>query len=346
MFPQKDVLKASFDPNGQKSSKYFIHASDKPLSEAAQQTLDSVKPKKGIQLYTPEFYWAGAAGGAIACGPTHSLVTPLDLVKVRRQVDAHLYKSNLEGWKTIIRSEGAPALFTGLGATFIGYSFQGAGKYGFYELFKRKYSVWVGEDIATRYKTGIFLCASASAEFLADIMLCPWEAVKLKTQITIPPYATNVFDGVKKFMAAEGGFAGLYKGIVPLWGRQIPYTMVKFASFETIVQMIYDRLPKKKEEYSKASQLGVTFLGGYLAGVLCAIVSHPADVLVSKINIEKKASESFGAATSRIYKQIGFSGLWNGLGVRIIMLGTLTSFQWAIYNAFQVAVGLPTTGGH
>ncbi len=39
-----------------------------------------------IALYTPEFYLACAAGGALSCGLTHTLVTPLDLVKCRRQV--------------------------------------------------------------------------------------------------------------------------------------------------------------------------------------------------------------------------------------------------------------------
>lgn len=29
----------------------------------------------------------------------------------------------------------------------------------------------------------------------------------------------------------------------------------------------------------------------------------------------------------RIYKDIGFSGLWNGLPVRIVMIGTLTGLQ-------------------
>lgn len=40
------------------------------------------------------------------------------------------------------------------------------------------------------------------------------------------------------------------------------------------------------------------------------------------------AGESAMAAVSRIYGKIGFSGLWNGLPVRIVMLGTLTGFQW------------------
>ena len=92
----------------------------------------------------------------------------------------------------------------------------------------------------------------------------------------------------------------LYKGITPLWGRQIPYTMMKFASFETVVEMIYDRLPGTKADYSKAAQTGVSFAGGYIAGILCAIVSHPADVMVSKLNADRQAGESFGGAAHLI----------------------------------------------
>jgi hypothetical protein len=40
------------------------------------------------------------------------------------------------------------------------------------------------------------------------------------------------------------------------------------------------------------------------------------------------AGEGAMTAVSRIYGNIGFSGLWNGLPVRIVMLGTLTGFQW------------------
>lgn len=300
--------------------------------------------KKGIQLFSPEYYAACTIGGVIACGPTHTAVTPLDLVKCRRQVDSSLYTSNIQGWKKILKTKG-DSIFTGAGATFIGYSFQGAGKYGFYEFFKKTYTDLVGIEFANKYKTGVYLAASASAEFLADIALCPWEMIKVKTQTTIPPYANSVFDGFSKITATEG-FSGLYKGLAPLWARQIPYTMVKFASFENIVAQIYVYLGKPVSSYTPLQQTGVSFLGGYIAGIFCAVVSHPADVMVSKINSDKKASESVGAAIGRIYSKIGFSGLWNGLPVRIAMIGTLTGFQWLIYDSFKVYVGLPTTGGH
>lgn len=93
---------------------------------------------------------------------------------------------------------------------------------------------------------------------------------------------------------------------------------MKFASFEKTVELIYNQLPGKKSDYGKGAQTAVSFAGGYIAGILCAIVSHPADVMVSKLNATRQPGEAFGAATGRIYKDIGFGGLWNGLPVRIV----------------------------
>lgn len=64
-------------------------------------------------------------------------------------------------------------------------------------------------------------------------------------------------------------------------------------------------------------------MSGYIAGVFCAIVSHPADTIVSKL-YSVKGGGSLGENVSKIYKDIGFSGLWSGLGIRILMIGTLT----------------------
>ena len=65
------------------------------------------------------------------------------------------------------------------------------------------------------------------------------------------------------------------------------------ACFENTVQALYKYVvPKPKAECSKNEQLGVSFAAGYIAGVFCAIVSHPADNLVSKLNSNKAATIS------------------------------------------------------
>jgi len=138
---------------------------------------------------------------------------------------------------------------------------------------------------------------------------------------------------------------GLYKGLSPLWARQIPYTVMKFVAFEKTVEAFYKNVfTKPKNEYSKGTQLSITFCSGYIAGILCALVSQPADTMVSKLNNMKTAGSTMDNVR-QIYSEIGFSGLWRGMGARIIMIGTLTGLQWWIYDSFKTMVGLQTTGG-
>merc|ERR1711971_1413302 len=133
--------------------------------------------------------------------------------------------------------------------------------------------------------TGLYLAASASAEFLADIALSPMEACKVRIQTSpVGTFPTTLRGAFPKILAAEGN-NGFYKSLVPLWGRQIPYTMTKFACFERTVEALYQYVvPKPRAECSKGEQLIVTFAAGYIAGVFCAIVSHPADTIVSYMN--------------------------------------------------------------
>ena len=146
-------------------------------------------------------------------------------------------------------------------------------------------------------------------------------------------------------LKADQGTAGLYKGLKPLWARQVPYTVVKFVAFEKFVQFFYKNVwTQPKETYGKGTQMMVTFISGYCAGVFCAIVSHPADTMVSIMN-KRDSSAGAGEQVKEIYSEIGFNGLWKGLTTRIFMIGTLTCLQWVIYDGYKVRCGLATTGG-
>ncbi|KAM2075697.1 hypothetical protein ACFX1T_038539 [Malus domestica] len=296
-------------------------------------------PKEKVEMYSAGFYAACGVGGMLSTGLTHLAVTPIDLVKCNMQIDPIKYKSIISGFGVLLKEQGIRGLLKGWAPTWAGYSVQGAGKFGLYEFFKKYYSDVAGPEYAAKYKTLIYLAGSASAEVIADVALCPMEAVKVRVQ-TQPGFARGLTDGLPKFIKSEGAL-GLYKGMVPLWGRQVPYTMMKFASFETIIELMYKHaIPTPKEQCSKPLQLGVSFASGYIAGVFCAVVSHPADNLVSFLNNAKGAT--FGEAV----KQLGVLGLFTrGLPLRIVMIGTLTGGQWVIYDAFKVFVGLPTTGG-
>lgn len=285
-------------------------------------------------------------GGVLSCGLTHMAVTPLDVVKCNMQVFPGEYTGLLQGLKKVNAEAGfgPSGLTKGWLPTLIGYSMQGLFKFGLYEVFKDIYSNMAGEQNAAKYKPIIWLAGSASAEFFADMALCPLEMVKVKIQ-TSPPSAnfpTAMGEAVARMRAdPNSGFP--FGSVVPLWSRQIPYTMAKFFFFEGIVKMFYTYVfTQPKDTYNKPTQLGITFASGYLAGIICAIVSHPADTLVSQKGKAENAGKSFG----QIANEVGMKNLCTkGLGTRIIMIGTLTGLQWWIYDTFKSAMGLGTTGG-
>jgi solute carrier family 25 phosphate transporter 3 len=311
---------------------------------------------KKIELYSPDFYTACAVGGALSCGLTHAAMTPLDLVKCNAQANPTVFgKGAIRGLGAIYSGavsnmgfkSGVAGLCKGWAPTAIGYSAQGMCKFGFYEYFKHFYAGFFTPADAEKYKDLIYIAGSASAELIADVALCPFEAVKVRVQ-TSPDYARGLADGIPKMIKNEG-FGTLYAGLIPLWCRQVPYTIIKFVAFERIASAIYSVLPKPKSEMSSTEQMGVVFTSGYIAGILCGIISHPADTLVSKIN-KVQMQGSIGEKARFIYTGtaehpgIGFKGLWAGLGPRVVMIGTLTGLQWFIYGAFKAAVGLPTPG--
>lgn len=292
-----------------------------------------------------DYYLKCIGGGILACGTTHTAVCPLDVVKCNMQVSPDRFKSLGQGLG-LVRAEaglGSAGLYKGWLPTFFGYSAQGAFKFGLYEFFKDFYMNLAGEKASKQYEGLIWLAGSATAEFFADIALCPMEMAKVKIQTSAAGTFPTGLGAAVATMRADPNSGFPFKSLVPLWCRQIPYTMAKFFFFEKVVRAFYQYVfTKPKDQYSKGTQLSITFASGYLAGVICAIVSHPADTLVSARGKAANAGKGYG----QIAKEMGYLGICTkGLGTRILMIGTLTGLQWWIYDSYKTALGMGTSGG-
>lgn len=159
--------------------------------------------KETVEYGSSKYYGLCSIGGLLSCGLTHTAVVPLDLVKCRIQVNPAKYKSIVTGFKVSVAEDGLRGLAKGWAPTLIGYSIQGVGKFGFYELFKNVYGNFIGEENSYLWRTSLYLAASASAEFFADIGLAPFEAVKVRIQ-TQPGWANTLREGMPKLYREEG----------------------------------------------------------------------------------------------------------------------------------------------
>jgi len=306
--------------------------------DSAVQTALSKTPEKlsGVQLYS-----RFALAGAICCSVTHGGLTPVDVVKTRIQLDPITYNKGLiGGFRQVIANEGAGALLTGFGPTAAGYFLQGAFKFGGYEFFKQQAISLLGYETAANNRTLVYLAAAGCAEFFADVALCPLEATRIRL-VSEPTYASGLIGGFSKMLKQEG-VGAFYAGFGPLLFKQVPYTMAKFVVFEKTVEAVYKRVDKST--LSDGLQTAVNLGSGLVAGFAAALVSQPADTMLSKINKSKGLpGEGTTSRLIKIAKELGLKGSYTGIGARLFMVGTLTAGQFAIYGDIKKALG--ATGG-
>ncbi|KAH9260557.1 hypothetical protein BASA81_001024 [Batrachochytrium salamandrivorans] len=294
----------------------------------------------GEKTYGFAHFLKGAAAGGICCSITHAGVTPMDVVKTRIQLDSVKYNKGFVGtFKQIVAEEGQGALLTGLGATAAGYFVQGWFKFGGVEFFKINIANSLGEKASWDNRTSIYLVSSACAEFIADLFLCPLESVRIRS-VSDKTFPQSLPAGFAKILSTEG-VTGLYAGLGPMLFKQVPYTMAKFAVQGWAAEKIYDGMGKSPKDLSGSMNVTVSLASGVVAGVAAAIISHPADTLLSKVN--KAGAGGSGSIVSRltnIAKQIGFVSLaTTGLGPRCVMIGTLTAGQFGIFDTVMGALG-------
>ncbi|KAK0388028.1 hypothetical protein NLU13_4272 [Sarocladium strictum] len=303
--------------------------------------VQTVKAEEPGQLSGFALYSRFAFAGAVCCSVTHGGLTPVDVVKTRIQLDPATYNRGLiGGFRQVIQNEGAGALLTGAGPTFAGYFLQGALKFGGYEFFKQQSINTLGYETASNNRTAVYLASAGAAEFFADIALCPLEATRIRL-VSEPTYANGLIGGFSKMLKNEG-VGAFYAGFGPILFKQIPYTMTKFVAFEKVSEIVFRQFPK--QDMSNGMQTVANLGSGLIAGFAAAIVSQPADTMLSKIN--KTKGEPGEGTTSRlikIAKELGLRGSFSGIGARLFMVGTLTAGQFAIYGDLKKALG--ATGG-
>ncbi|CBI19247.3 unnamed protein product, partial [Vitis vinifera] len=191
----------------------------------------------------------GGIASIVAGCSTH----PLDLIKVRMQ---------LQGESHIVQAEGVSALFSGVSATVLRQTLYSTTRMGLYDVLKQKWSDpdsgnmplrrnYQGViDAITRMskQEGIASLWRGSALTVNRAMIVTASQLASYDQIketilekgpgTAPPYS-GALDCAMKTVRAEGPMA-LYKGFIPTISRQGPFTVVLFVTLEQVRKILKD----------------------------------------------------------------------------------------------------------
>lgn len=142
------------------------------------------------------------------------------------------------------------------------------------------------------------------------------EATRIRL-VSQPDFASGLLSGFGKILKNEG-VGAFYSGFGPILFKQVPYTMAKFVVYEKVAETVYSHWDKKS--MSDGAQTAVNLGSGLIAGFAAAIVSQPADTMLSKINKTKGLpGEGTTSRLIKIAKELGLRGSYTGIGARLFM---------------------------
>ena len=179
-----------------------------------------------------ENFFRCAIAGAVSCASIHSLLLPFQAFEATRGQALRVASRNFRKMVT-----------EGFGVTFTGYFFQGAAKFGFYDLFKGNIiQMAFGEQntkLPDSIRIPILMLSSAAAEVIACWALSPMEVTRMQMMmVATTPGRHKGMAGTLAAMVKSEGIRSLFKGLPLLLVRQVLYTIINLALFITTATII------------------------------------------------------------------------------------------------------------
>ncbi|GLT99139.1 hypothetical protein SLE2022_166030 [Rubroshorea leprosula] len=303
-----------------------------------------VMEKKQVKLSRAT---SDAVAGAVAGGISRTVTSPLDVIKIRFQVQlepttswaslrgntsgASKYTGMLQATKDIFREEGilgfwrgnVPGLLMVMPYTAIQF------------LVLQKLKTFAAGSSRTedhsRLSPYLSFISGGLAGFAAQIGSYPFDLLRtILASQGEPKVYPNMRAGFIDIIRTRG-IRGLYAGLSPTLVEIVPYAGLQFGTYDTFKcwTMAWKRLRYSKtssssaDAYLSSSQL---FLCGFASSTLAKLVCHPLDVVKKRFQIaglardpkygarvEHRAYNNLFDASKQILQSEGWAGLYKGI---------------------------------
>jgi solute carrier family 25 aspartate/glutamate transporter 12/13 len=268
---------------------------------------------------------AGAIAGIIGTICTF----PLDLVKTRLQnqkpgpTGVMPYKGMVDCFTQTAKADGFRGLYRGMPAVLVGITPEKAIKLGMNDFmcdyFRNRLGV---TDLPLSY-----LGLSGGIAGMCQVVATnPMEIVKIRMQVqgTAPGIARQSIGEVVR----ELGFFGLYTGLRATLMRDVPFSVIYFATYGFVKQKLTD-------DTGYISNWKV-FLTAFIAGTCASSSSTPADVIKTRLQVKPAAGQApykgiVDCARQTVAKE-GVKALFKGIGPRIIVISPLFGIALVVYE--------------
>ncbi|XP_073125777.1 mitochondrial carnitine/acylcarnitine carrier-like protein [Henckelia pumila] len=263
---------------------------------------------------------SGTVGGAAQLIVGH----PFDTIKVKLQSQpAPLpgqplkYAGAIDAVKQTVAAEGPRGLYKGMGAPLATVAAFNAVLFTVRGQMEALLRSAPGAPLSVYQQVLCGAGAGVSVSFLA----CPTELIKCRLQAqsalavsgtdTVALKYTGPMDVARHVLRSEGGVRGLFKGLVPTLGREVPGNAAMFGVYEALKQYLAGG-----QDTSNLGR-GSLILAGGLAGASFWVSVYPTDVIKSVLQVDDYKNPKYSGsmdAFKKILKAEGVKGLYKGFG--------------------------------
>lgn len=259
------------------------------------------------------------------------LFQPLDLVKTRLQT---LQKNAKPGAPKVgmfsvlvqvIRTEKFFSLWKGVSPSFV-RCIPGVGIY-----FSTFYSLKQHFFHERAPNAGEAVLLGAGARSVAGVCMLPFTVIKARFESGCYNYVSVV--GALKSMYRTEGVRSLFSGLTA--------TLLRDAPFSGIYVMFYSQTKKSlpPDVASAAYAPLVNFSCGVVAGVMASLVTQPADVVKTHIQVSPSHWRTMDAIYY-IYTENGLQGFFRGAVPRSLRRTLMAAMAWTVYEQLMAKMGL------
>ncbi|KAF6199043.1 hypothetical protein GE061_007068 [Apolygus lucorum] len=269
--------------------------------------------------------------GSISGTCSTVLFQPLDLVKTRLQnapvpsQGTGSQVSLLHLVNNILRKEHISGLWKGITPSLT-RTVPGVGLY-----FSSMH--WMTFNLAEGHPTPLQAMAIGFAgRTFSVVSLIPMTVVKTRFESGEFGYR-SMSDALYRIWSKEG-VRGLTCGLLP--------TLIRDAPFSGIYLMFYTKLKSSlPNELTKGElQAPVQFSCGVTAGILASVLTQPADVVKTKMQLYPHIYPDIRSVVFHLHEKYGMKGYFKGLVPRMLRRTLMAAMAWTVYEQATRAIGL------
>ncbi|KAI3880840.1 hypothetical protein MKW92_043458 [Papaver armeniacum] len=297
-----------------------LHIENEPTPELCS----GMKNQLNNTLAKQRHAFAGALAGTFVSLCLH----PVDTIKTVIQAHSTVQKpiSGIVG--SIISDRGVSGLYRGI-ASNVASSAPISAVYTFtYESVK----AYLLPRLPQEYRSVAHCTAGGCASIATSFIFTPSE--RIKQQMQVSSQYPNCWTALVSILK-HGGFPSLYAGWGAVLCRNIPHSVIKFYTYESLKQLF---LSSTQSTHPSTFQ---TLICGGLAGSTAALFTTPFDVVKTRLQTEIPGSlrkyDGVFHALREIAKDEGLKGLYRGLTPRLIMYVTQGALFFASYECLKAA---------